>query len=324
MIKCFFLRNKDESYPVPEVGLLGGLGIDKYLNSSRPSGEVEPPKSYEAVQLGGNVIFGNKLDASGYLEVIAMKDIPAGGELLVDYRIQDCRRQSRPKDDGVVTCRCCWFEIIPGTEGVINVECYCTDSRWSHLECAKKWHAKRAIINLMPHNRKDESPRQIWQPSISVVCDICEKKLSDRLIYEITQMLANGRKSKIRDVANQILSKKKVLVNTTIVQSDNWSTSKKRKGLDKCGFLSNKKAQFYMDDDKKWIHGCIHEYVSAAKRKQNRCSCEQGKECSCPNLRRGFYRYTFRNQFGEVEEDYFSDEDDTVRVNGLSGSDLWG
>jgi hypothetical protein len=301
-------------------------------------GQQDDESSVTAASLNlGNVLFGDKLDESGYLEVVATEDIQAGEELLVDYQIHDCRRKSNRHNEST-TCGACSSNVVRGDDDVIDTECQCTQLRLWHKKCASKWYTKIAELKFKPTNQNTGSPRQIWAPSIYLECRICKKKLSENFTTFITKKLANGRKGIMRDMANQILlcDDVHVRLNTKVVQPKSGGSKKgknqesgKRKHQNSIdnklsGFLSNRRAQFYLEEDRVWINGFIHEYISANKRKRKICSCKGARrKCSCPNLRRGAYRYTFKNEFDELVEDYFSDEDDTVRVNGLSGSDLW-
>ena len=65
----------------------------------------------------------------------------------------------------------------------------------------------------------------------------------------------------------------------------------------------------------------MHEYVSAKER--NDSSGCRDAVCGCPKYSRGMYRYTYDNKRLDNSEDYFSDDDTTVKINGLPGDMLW-
>lgn len=85
----------------------------------------------------------------------------------------------------------------------------------------------------------------------------------------------------------------------------------------KAGRFEHKEAMFWMDDSKKWARGRVHEYVCADDR--NKCGCRQSV-CICPKYERGMYRYTVD---GTDVDEYFSDDDRTVKICGRSGKSLW-
>lgn len=87
------------------------------------------------------------------------------------------------------------------------------------------------------------------------------------------------------------------------------------------GRFKNRKAQFFLRDTKKWVAGKVHEYVSAKERNDS-CDCGDAV-CGCPKVFRGMYRYTFDSGRLDGSEDYFSDDDPTVKINGLTGERLW-
>ena len=81
---------------------------------------------------------------------------------------------------------------------------------------------------------------------------------------------------------------------------------------------------FYTSDDpgdprEQWLDGTVGEYIS--KDERNDMAMREGK---VPTNKRGMYRYTVDIEGkGKVEEDYFSDEDETVKIDGVSGEQLW-
>lgn len=74
---------------------------------------------------------------------------------------------------------------------------------------------------------------------------------------------------------------------------------------------------FWMEDAKKWVPGETHEYVPAERR--NKCKCKLAV-CECPKYSRGMYRYTVESM--DIDE-YFSDDDITVKIDGKMGRQLW-
>ena len=65
-----------------------------------------------------------------------------------------------------------------------------------------------------------------------------------------------------------------------------------------------------------WKPGYIHEYVSATDRNRN-CQCRCAV-CTCMKRKRGKYRFTVPTlkKNDEEFEDWFSDGDESVKVNG--------
>ncbi|KAL7451491.1 hypothetical protein ACHAWC_003324 [Mediolabrus comicus] len=110
-----------------------------------------------------------------------------------------------------------------------------------------------------------------------------------------------------------------------------YSPSKERKRKkdrkSNCGRFSNRDAMFWMEPPDcqvgVWVRGRVHGYVTAQERNRNReCTCKQAI-CNCPKYTRGKYQYTAEGYISENDSEYFSDEDDTVKIGGLSGKALW-
>jgi hypothetical protein len=87
------------------------------------------------------------------------------------------------------------------------------------------------------------------------------------------------------------------------------------------GFLEHKRATFYCQDIKEWSPGTIFEYTAAEKRSCGG-NCNDAV-CRCPKHIRGMYRFQIDEWPDEDPDDYFSDDDGTVKVNGKSGKELW-
>jgi hypothetical protein len=338
MIKSFFLPTEKEDgklyYPIPEVGIVGGLGIDKFLNSSQKSGSNN-------IEIDGNVSFGEEIDESGFLEVIAEKNITAGEELLGSYQIQDCGRCVASKDRENMSskniCRICQDDddlTVVSTANVVDIGCMCKSPiSIVHSHCAKKWFYQKVCILFSPEDLS--AKKASWIPSIKVECDICKTEISETIKMELVDQLYNDSNKAMNFVAKciQETDTMRFLKNSrgpTFLSKKQKNIRSRKGGLGKRtsnvvtrraskktpGFLSNKNAKFYMADDKKWINGKIHEYIPAKVRNNLRGCTEQHE--------RGLYRYTFKYEDGEDVEDYFSDDDRTVKVNGKTGIDLWG
>ena len=86
------------------------------------------------------------------------------------------------------------------------------------------------------------------------------------------------------------------------------------------GRFKNSNAQFFDNEEKTWKRGKVHEYISANERNKS-CGCTDAV-CGCPRHLRGMYRYTIDGEEWD-EHDYFSDDDVTVKINGLMGERLW-
>ena len=80
IVKKFFLQKEDGSYPVPKHGMACALGLSFYCNSSHSTGGQ------------ANIRFGDKKDLSGYLEIVADRDILPDEELLLSYEFPQSRR----------------------------------------------------------------------------------------------------------------------------------------------------------------------------------------------------------------------------------------
>jgi hypothetical protein len=98
-----------------------------------------------------------------------------------------------------------------------------------------------------------------------------------------------------------------------------YSPQKQRRRIN--GRFSNQEAMFWMETDKVWARGRVHSYVTAQERSKE-CTCRQAI-CNCPKYTRGKYQYTVKGYISENDNEYFSDEDDTVKIGGLSGKALW-
>lgn len=90
-------------------------------------------------------------------------------------------------------------------------------------------------------------------------------------------------------------------------------------------FENGTKALFWVkkntNEKGRWLSGLIHEFVSAEERNSGCCS---DAVCTCPKHSRGMYRYTIDAIDDNISvASYFSEYDNTVKVNGLSGKELW-
>jgi len=88
------------------------------------------------------------------------------------------------------------------------------------------------------------------------------------------------------------------------------------------GCFKGKQGKFYYmnnDQGEQWMDGTIDEYFT--KDERNAMAVKEGKDPTNKHKhKRGMYKFTL--DF-DGEEDYFSDEDETVEIEGMTGAQLW-
>ena len=98
------------------------------------------------------------------------------------------------------------------------------------------------------------------------------------------------------------------------------------------GKFSGKAGQVFMADDDEWVDMKVQNYITAEERTRdkqreyggNACTCAKANACTCAKATRGMYKFTLTHVGREKVTDYFSDYDDTVRINGKEREELWG
>ena len=90
------------------------------------------------------------------------------------------------------------------------------------------------------------------------------------------------------------------------------------------GEFSRKAGQVFMRDDNEWVNMEVQDYITADERTRDRQRECNGNACSSAKVTRGMYQYTVTHEGREKVTDYFSDYDDSVRINGKEREELWG
>jgi hypothetical protein len=128
-------------------------------------------------------------------------------------------------------------------------------------------------------------------------------------------LLCTGHRSKRKTEIENLNSSSSSI--SSSISSNNIINNNSIKRVKRDGWMSGKRAQFWNGEQREWEGGNVHAYVTAEERNAD-------EKRFCKNAiydgiirTRGMYRYTLdknKKEQKNLDVDYFSDEDITVKV----------
>ncbi len=296
MVKKFFLP-RNGCYPIPKSGLACVLGLSFLVNSC-------------GVKAKANLKFGDKKDFSGYLEIVAARKIDPDEELCLPYKFDPSR--TVPVPDHVVSS-----SLMPpsdshhsGSSGQPPLRQSTRDS--SPLSRLRKRH--RIDYSLPKQRRRKSDPVPV--PDHVVSSSLMTPTFDSHHSGSSSGQPPSWQSTRDSSPLNRLRKR-----HGRIDYSPLKQRKRKKDRKSNCGRFSNREAMFWMEPDEVWVRGRVHGYVTAQERNKE-CTCRQAA-CNCPKYSRGKYQYTVEGYIDLDDNEYFSDEDDTVKIWGLSGKALW-